>query len=88
MQKVIPSLVHTAKGQRSKLGFYVPFNMVHTDQVGYTKGIYIGDGENIRKIVDIINYTSQKNVPGTLALIDFQKVFDTVEWPCLFQTLK
>ena len=60
--------------------------MVHTDQVGYIKGRYIG--ENIRKIEDIINYTSLKNVPGSLALIDFQKAFDAVEWPCLFQTLK
>ena len=61
-------------------------SLVHTDQVGYIKGTYIG--ENIRKIEDIINYTSLKNVPGTLALIDFQKAFDTVEWPWLFQTLK
>ena len=62
----------------------VILSLVHTDQVGYIKGRYIG--ENIRKIEDIINYTSLKNVPGTLALIDFQKAFDTVEWPCLFQT--
>ena len=61
-------------------------SLVHTDQVGYIKGRYIG--ENIRKIEDIINYTSLKNVPGTLALINFQKAFDTVEWPYLFQTLK
>jgi hypothetical protein len=35
-------------------------------------------GENIRTIADLIEYTSFKNMPGIILLIDFEKDFDTV----------
>ena len=60
--------------------------IVSSDQVGYVKNRFIG--ENIRIIDDIVLITSQQNHSGIIAIIDFEKAFDTIEWPFLFQTLK
>ena len=38
-------------------------------------------GENIRLIDSVIHYTMANKVPGLLLLLDFEKAFDTVEWP-------
>ena len=61
-------------------------SLVHPDQVGYIKGRYIG--ENIITINDLIQTSSIYQKPGILALIDFEKAFDTVEWSFLFETLE
>ena len=34
-----------------------------------------------------MHYTSLRKVPGILALVDFEKQFDTIEWSFLFETL-
>ena len=34
-----------------------------------------------------MHYTSLRKVPGILALVDFEKQFDTIEWSILFETL-
>ena len=60
--------------------------LVNADQVGYIKGRYIG--ENIRIIDDIISFSSLNKLPGVLMLVDFEKAFDTIEWPFLIETLK
>ena len=49
------------------------------------KGRFIG--ENIRLIDSIINYTAAKKVPGLLLFLDFEKEFDTLEWPYIQKTL-
>ena len=36
--------------------------------------------ENIRSILDIMDYTKAKNLPGILLFIDFEKAFDSLEW--------
>ena len=59
--------------------------LVDPDQVGYIKDRYIG--ENIRTIEDLMYFTSLKKIPGILALVDFEKAFDTIEWSFLFETL-
>ena len=55
------------------------------DQVGYLKGRFIS--ENVRTIQDIIDFTEFFNISGLIALIDFQKAFDTVRWSFLIKSL-
>ena len=45
-------------------------------------------GENIRLIDGIIQYATQYNVPGFLLFKDFEKAFDSFEWPFIFDTLR
>jgi len=53
--------------------------LINHGQTGFLKGRFIG--ENIRLIDNIINYTSQQNIPGLLLFIDFEKAFDrSLEW--------
>ena len=61
-------------------------HLICEDQVGYIKGRYIG--EAIRTIEDIILLTKEQNTPGFITLIDFEKAFDSIEWPFLFKCLE
>jgi len=53
-------------------------NIIHTDQVGFIKGRNIVD--NIRSLLDLLEYTKSYNLPGILINIDFEKAFDSVSW--------
>ena len=60
--------------------------LINNDQTGFIKGRFIG--ENIRLIDSIINYTANENIPGLILLLDFEKAFDTLEWPFIENTLQ
>ena len=60
-------------------------DIINPDQVGYLKGRFIG--ENIRTIKDIMDYTQYFKMSGLIALIDFQKASDTVNWSFLIKCL-
>ena len=60
--------------------------LINNDQTGFIKGRFIG--ENIRLIDSIINYTANTNNPGLILLLDFEKAFDTLEWPFIEKTLQ
>jgi len=60
--------------------------LVSHDQTGFTKNRFIG--ENIRLIDGVIKYTAAKNIPGLLLFLDFEKAFDTLEWPFIQRTLQ
>ena len=45
-------------------------------------------GENIRLIDGIIQYATEKNIPGLLLFIDFEKAFDSLEWSFIHDTLR
>ena len=60
-------------------------NLIHPDQTGFVKGIYIG--ENIRLISDIMEYPKLQKIPGILVSLDFRKAFDSIEWPFIMKTL-
>ena len=61
-------------------------NIIESDQVGYIKNRYIG--ENVRIIYDILMYSEENDIEAFLAQIDFEKAFDSIEWPFLFKCLK
>jgi len=52
--------------------------LVKLDQTGCISGRYIG--ENIRTILDILEYTTSENISGLMVMIDFEKAFDSVSW--------
>jgi len=61
-------------------------NLIHSDQTGFLKGRNIGN--NIRLILDIIDYTDTKDIPGAILLLDIEKAFDSVSHKFLLQVLK
>ena len=60
--------------------------LINNDQTGFMKGRFIG--ENTRLIDGIIQYAAQHNTPGLLLFIDFEKAFDSLEWPFIQDTLR
>ena len=67
-----------AKSIANRLKVFLP-NLINNDQTGFIKGRFIG--ENIRLIDSVICYAKEKNIPGLLLFLDFEKAFDTIEWP-------
>ena len=39
-------------------------------------------------IYDIMHYTEENNIPGTLLMIDFEKAFDSVSWNFIQKSLQ
>jgi exonuclease III len=60
--------------------------IISHDQSGCMKGR--STFSNIRSTIDVINYTNEKNLPGILAFIDFEKAFDTVKWPFIYKVFE
>ena len=50
--------------------------IIHENQKGFLSGRYIG--ENTRLMYDMINICNQKNIPGIILMIDFEKAFDSI----------
>ena len=59
--------------------------MISTDQSGYVKGRFIG--HNIRIVEDIIYYANITNNDSIIAMLDFEKAFDSIEWDFIFKVL-
>ena len=60
--------------------------LIHHDQTGFLKGRFIG--ENINKILNVMEYCEMKNLKGMIVNIDFEKAFDSIEWSHIMRTLK
>ncbi len=52
--------------------------LISKEQSAYIKGRYIG--ENIRLLLDVMEYCDKTNESGILLFLDFQKAFDSLEW--------
>ena len=61
-------------------------SIIHENQTGFVKGRYIGD--NIRALLDIMEITKNKNLPGILLGVDLEKAFDSVDWKFLHAVLE
>ena len=60
--------------------------IIAQDQSGCIKG-RSGLG-NIRSTLDVINYAEENKIHGLIAMVDYEKAFDTVQWNFLFKCLK
>ena len=60
--------------------------IINYDETGFIKGRFIG--ENIRLFDSLINFCAEKNTPGLLLFLDFEKAFDTLEWPFIRKALQ
>ena len=69
----------------SRLKIILP-EVINDDQVAYLKERFIG--QNIRTIIDIMEFTKNNNEQGIIAFLDFEKAFDTIRWDVIDDTLK
>lgn len=60
-------------------------DLIHPDQTGFLKGRFIGD--NIRRLLEIMDYYDKENLPGLIFIADFEKAFDTINWNFIYQCL-
>ena len=61
-------------------------NLIHSDQTGFVRGRYIS--QNIRLLNDTMDFSNNKQFPGILLFVDFEKAFDTLEWNFISKTLE
>lgn len=75
-------LIGTLAGRLLKVIHYV----VRTDQTCGNPGPYIG--ENVSLLRDIVDLTSERNIPAAIFSLDQEKAFDRVAWGFMFATLQ
>ena len=59
-----------AKVIAHRIRIFLP-DLINNDQTGFVKDRYIG--ENIRTIIDLIQYVEDNDIPGFLFSVDFEK---------------
>ncbi len=60
--------------------------LISMEQVSYINNRYIG--QNVRLLLDTIEYVNANNKTGALLFLDFQKAFDSLEWNFIHKCLK
>ena len=75
LANVLASRLHTVIG-----------NLVSPEQTAYIRGRYIG--ENVRLLLDVIEFTKEKQIAGVALFLEFMKAFDSLEWNFLMKCLK
>ena len=66
-----------SKALANRFTKYLP-KIIKDSQAGYVKDRNIRD--NIRTIVDTMEYLKDRNLPGILISVDFEKAFDSLSW--------
>ena len=74
-----------SKALANRFTKYLP-NIISKNQAGYVKGRNIVD--NIRTIVDTLEYLKDRHLPGILIGVDFEKAFDSLSQVFLQSILK
>ena len=60
--------------------------LISRDQSSFISGRYNGD--NTRIVYDLMQFVDEKNIPGLLLLIDFEKAYDSLSWSFMKNVLK
>ena len=60
--------------------------LINSDQTGFVKGRYIG--ENILRLINIMDHVEEEEIPALLVNVDFEKAFDLLEITFVDQCLK
>ncbi len=60
--------------------------LIHTSQSGFIKNRNIVDG--LRTILDIVEDLEEKNNPGIMIAVDYEKAYDSISWEFLFKALE
>lgn len=74
-----------SKAIANRLVKFLP-KLMNENQVGYVQDRNIV--ENIRTIQDLLYFTKNKDIPGLMIMIDFEKAFDSLDWQFLDLVLK
>lgn len=74
-----------AKVLSTRIKLVLP-KVISNNQTGFLKNRFIG--ENVRFVLDLIEYCNTSNKTGLLFLVDFEKAFDSVEWEFIFTSLR
>ena len=61
-------------------------HIIHKTQVGFIKGRFIG--ENIVRLLNIIDYCENNKKSAILISFDFEKAFDKVSWKSMYTALE
>ena len=61
-------------------------DIIHTDQTGFIKGRYIG--EDVKLIMDSVEYANRKEIREMLMQCDFLKAYDSVSWEYLNEVIR
>ena len=61
-------------------------HIIHPDQTGFINNRYIG--QNIVRILDLMEFTEQEKIPAVIMSIDYEKAFDCVEWKYIDKVLE
>ncbi len=61
-------------------------NIISESQPGFMKGRHISN--NIRLVLDLLDYPDLIHSDGLILFLDFHKAFDTIEHKCIFRTLE
>ena len=64
---------------------YLP-KLINCDQTGFVKGRYIG--QNIDLLLQIIEYSEDRQVPGIVLGVDYAKAYDQLSWTFIEDVLK
>ena len=58
---------------------------INKDQTGFMQGREIS--QNIKKMLDIIQYAKEKKVKAVIVSLDYEKCFDKIEHSALYNIL-
>ena len=61
-------------------------SLINEDQTGFLKGRFIG--ENVRLILDLIDYCSEKNISALILACDFERAYDSLNWTYLKRVIR